>query len=162
MSRRCVLSKDPTSKAALGFEGIELIHSILDTLTEPEAMITAEFFGLSDGGPLACMKVCIQYGLDGAGATALLEGVLSKLRHPSRKSVLGVWENGILVDTVSTRLLPDLFERPILCLQCHKVPIDMRDDSESPKGGRQRKYCSNACRQEAYRARKKEPARNLA
>ena len=103
MSRRCVLSKDPTSEAARDLRN-ELIDSILDTLTEPEAIITAEFFGLSDR-PVDCTKVCIQYGLTVPGRPRFWR-VYSRSYVIPRGKASGVWETGYRLILSALRLLP--------------------------------------------------------
>ncbi|MFD7978762.1 hypothetical protein [Streptomyces sp. NPDC059071] len=88
----------------------------------------------------------------------------SYLRHPSRSQAL----TDILGDTVEGALVIDTGLRDLihswrlgemfatLCGQCG-CPIEA---TGSPYGnaGRPRRYCSNACRQAAYRARRAEAA----
>ncbi len=158
MSRRHAASVDPTSRIALGFEGTGLLHAILDTLSEREATMIAMRYGLTDGKPKALNEISRHYGISRERVVQIITRGLAKLRHQSRRAVLGVWEEGTLVDIVSTGSFTRSHYRTASltwCAQCNKVPVITPDEGEAPKGGRARKYCSNACRQAAYRTRKK-------
>jgi Sigma-70, region 4 len=154
MSRRQGSPNDPTSRIALGIEGIELLHSVLDTLSEHEAMVIAMRFGLTNGGPKTLDEIGQIYGLSRDSVRQIESLSMAKLQHRSRSTPLGVWDGEALVDIVSTpgaglsRISTD---SSTWCSQCHKVPLITRN--ETSEAGRTRKYCSNACRQAAYRTR---------
>jgi hypothetical protein len=159
MSRMNSSSNDPTSRNALAFEGVELLHAILDTLSEREAAVMALRFGLTDGLPRTYEQIGQILGVSPKRIDQVVKAIMVKLHHPSRIQVLGVFEEGQLVDVVSTLALGVIdytypAEYRTYCSHCHQVPLINPVGDENLKGGRIRKYCSNACRQAAYRARK--------
>ncbi|MGW1537986.1 sigma factor-like helix-turn-helix DNA-binding protein [Streptomyces aureus] len=94
-----------------------------------------------------------------------LTGAASKLRHPSRATELRNYVYGldssdptILIDDDLRSLirewhLDEMFDP--LCLSCG-APLEPTRPTLAPRQaqlGRPRRYCSNACRQKAYRAR---------
>jgi DNA-binding CsgD family transcriptional regulator len=159
MSRRDVSANDPTSRGAIGRDGIAWIHTVLDTLSEREAGVVSLRFGLTDGRPRTLDEISRICGLSRGTVAAILRTIMTKLRHPSRSNVLRVYEYGEAIDLVST-LAPGIlrYDGPNaleLCPQCHRAPIAILEGEEAVKGGRRRKYCSNACRQAAYRIRRR-------
>jgi len=155
MSRRRGSPSDPTPRIALGFEGVELLHSILDTFSEREAGVIAMRFGLTDGGPRTLGEIGQIYGISQDRVRQIESLCMSKLRHQSRSRPLGVWDEGELVDIVNTPgagFFHNSTNGLTWCSQCHKVSLITENDIS--EGGRPRKYCSNACRQAAYRDRK--------
>ena len=88
----------------------------------------------------------------------------SVLRHPSRAATLREYmseidsfDPTILIDEHLRSLirewrLEEMFEA--LCRQCgHPMPAPPRTEIWQPRTGRPRQYCSNSCRQKAYRMR---------
>jgi len=84
MSRRRGSPSDPTLRAALGFEGIELLHSVLDTLSEREATILATRFGLTEGGSKTLTEIGQYFGISQRRVRQIESRAMSKLRHQSR------------------------------------------------------------------------------
>jgi len=165
MSKRRGSPRDPTARIALGTEGIEILHSVLDTLSEREAGIISLRFGLTDGRPKTQKVVGKVYGISTDSVRKLESKVMSKLRHQSRSNVLGVWDGGQLIDFVSAptftgELISNFESQLAYCVQCKEVPL-MNNENIS-KGGRKRKYCSDLCRQKAYRNRKRVTKAELA
>ena len=140
MSRRRGSPSDPTARIALGFEGIGLLHTVLDTLSEREAIIIAMLIGLTEGGPRTRVEISQIYGISRDGVRRVERKALSKLRHQSRSKPLGVWDEGVLVDIVSTAGT-GLSNKPTngltRCSQCLKVPLIPRGNPS--EGGRTRK-----------------------
>ncbi|MET9347691.1 hypothetical protein [Streptomyces termitum] len=86
----------------------------------------------------------------------------SKLRHPSRAQRLRDFvddaeEGALVIDNGMRALirswhLEEMFAT--LCVQCER-PVEVAW-SLPGRAGRPRRYCSNACRQKAYRARQRQ------
>jgi hypothetical protein len=150
---------DPTPRRALGFEGRDILYSLLDTLSEREAGVMAMHFGLTDGKPRAFREIAYVYGISPERVRQIYALVIRKLQDPLRVDVLKVWDQGQRVDTVSTPSYASSMAASIpvaWCPQCHEAPLITHD--ENSKGGRPRKYCSERCRQAAYRARRRAAA----
>ena len=66
----------------------EQMHAILGTLTEREAGVVSLRFGLADGRPRTLDEVGKVYGVSGERVRQIESKTLSKLRHPSRSTLL--------------------------------------------------------------------------
>jgi hypothetical protein len=158
MSRKSARSDDPTSRIALGWEGVERLHAVLDTLSERQASLVALRFGLTDGKPRTLEEIGKIYGIDPRSIGKMLTDIMQRLRHPSRAAYLMVYEYGKFAGRLSTLAhgvgRDDSVSGLVFCSQCNKVPLAVPEGEEAVKGGRHRKYCSNACRQAAYRLRR--------
>lgn len=153
--RRSGSPNDPTPRRALGFEGRDILYSLLDTLSEREAGVMALRFGLTDGKPRTLDEIASIYGISWESAGRIYANVIRKMQHPTRSGALEVWDEEGLIDTVDSPsyALSMAASIPVAwCAQCHEVPLMTYD--EISKGGRPRKYCSARCRQAAYRTRR--------
>ncbi|MEV7907477.1 hypothetical protein [Streptomyces anulatus] len=95
-------------------------------------------------------------GLTEREAEVLLHKVLSKLRHPSMAGNISAEADG--EDVARSRELrrwAEAVERSLL-VTCPCGSIFLPDNIFLATGGRPKRYCSNACRQAAYRARKQQ------
>ncbi|MFG2097271.1 hypothetical protein [Streptomyces sp. NPDC048612] len=98
-----------------------------------------------------------QLGITTFAAYRLLHQSLSALRHPSRSQGLREYSDGeVVVDSELRTLIRhwDMERFAPVCAQC--ASRYQPDHLHSPYvnyRGRPRKYCSNRCRQAAYRAR---------
>ncbi|MFL0028451.1 hypothetical protein ACJBCE_36625 [Streptomyces sp. NBUL23] len=89
-------------------------------------------------------------------AEVLLHKVLFKLRHPSRSGTLSAEADGEdVARSKELRRWAEAVERSLL-VTCSCGSIFLPDNIFLATGGRPKRYCSNACRQAAYRARKKQ------
>ncbi|MET7339231.1 sigma factor-like helix-turn-helix DNA-binding protein [Nonomuraea sp. NPDC005650] len=81
---------------------------------------------------------------------------LSKLRHPSSRHLLQSILDDPEVNFLDVAMIRNLtVDDLVTCMSCSRRFLPT--SSVSDDGGRPRQYCSNACRQKAYRARKSRP-----
>jgi len=74
---------------AVGFTLLqEQLHSVLDTLSEREAGVVSMRFGLTDGQPKTLDEIGKVYGVTRERIRQIESRIMSKLRHPSRSSLL--------------------------------------------------------------------------
>jgi RNA polymerase primary sigma factor len=66
----------------------EQLHSILDTLSEREAGVVSMRFGLTDGQPKTLDEIGKVYGVTRERIRQIESKTMSKLRHPSRSTLL--------------------------------------------------------------------------
>jgi RNA polymerase primary sigma factor len=66
----------------------EQLHSVLDTLSEREAVVVSMRFGLIDGQPKTLEEIGKVYGVTRERIRQIESKTMSKLRHPSRSQVL--------------------------------------------------------------------------
>lgn len=66
----------------------EQLHAVLDTFSEREAAIVSMRFGLADGDPKTLDEIGKIYGVTRERIRQIEKSVMSRLRHPSRSSVL--------------------------------------------------------------------------
>jgi hypothetical protein len=158
VSRRRGLRNDPISQR-VSDEGY-LLESVLATLSPRSLGVIAMRFGLTNGGPMTLNEIGKVYGVTAAHVRQLEGWAISKLNHPSRRGGLVVHDGEKLqVIDVRRRVVSDYAEaasrgrdRIVWCSHCGEHRFSSR--SLSSTGGRPRKYCSNKCRQAAYRARR--------
>ena len=118
-------------------------------------MITLRF-GIIDGQPKTHGQIARLRGITPERVRRIESKTMSKLRHPSRSEVLAVrddygsWVG--FIDALFGRHEPSNDDL-VLCPQCVKRWFNPRS---GVAGGRVRKYCSDVCRQAAYRARRKD------
>jgi hypothetical protein len=171
MSRRRRATTDPIGSRA--FDETDTLFQVLDTLSERERAVILMRFGLAErydlseqwgivpNGPMTLYEIGQVLGLPRELLTQIEERAMRKLRHPSRSKVLMANDhNGKPLDFIDVArkhraTTRDLFiyERwkanLISCAHCGKQDFATRGN-----GGRPRRYCSNKCRQAAYRARR--------
>lgn len=152
MSRKRGTPDDPTSRLALGIEGTSLIRTVIDeTLSPREATVLYMRWGLKDGEPKTLDEIGRAMGVTRERIRQIERKSMDKLRKTSTS--LAVTDGEALVGVVDARLtLADLSalnsdESIVRCPQCKRRWYN------PPTGGRRRIYCSNKCRQTAYRAR---------
>jgi hypothetical protein len=164
--RKNGFADDPTSRQALGAEGRDALHSVLDTLPEHEAAVIALRFGVSGGRPRSLQDIANHFNVSRETIRRIQRDVLEKIRlTPETAKALCVWDGssydgwewwcrrlGDFVDTPAREHSMAAIERA-WCFHCHKIRFIVRDGAS--KGGRPREYCSARCRQAAYRARKR-------
>jgi hypothetical protein len=143
---------DPTSRRALVFDGANVLRAVLDTLDERESGVIKMRFGLDDGQPRTLDEIGKVYGVTRERIREIESKTLAKLRWPGRTDQLALINGEKIVGTVDVRITgaetTHSDDDVVHCPQCH------RRWWNPPTGGRRRKYCSNACRQAAYRARR--------
>jgi len=161
--------RDPVAHSVERLAAFNQIDMVLDTLSEREAAVISMRFGMDDGEPKTYDQIGKVFGLTRGTIRQIESKVMSKLRHQSRSSVVidyldteGIAPIRRLTDERSRELLQqyvdsyiaklfrdqELFDKLPPCPQCSKrVPLT--------DGGRPRIYCSNKCRQEAYRNRRR-------
>jgi hypothetical protein len=139
----------------------ERLREVLNELSEREARVIDMRFGLSDGEPKTLNEIGKAYGVSRERIRQIEIKTMSKLRHPKRSSVFkeyydvdyfpiedrglgGSTERGLTYcERHGWRLKP-----PSLRLTCTLCPCQIYESGHRPQ-----KYCSNACRQAAYRNR---------
>lgn len=167
MSKRRRPNADPTSLPATRIED-ERIFQVLDTLSEREANMVAMRFGLDDGRPKTLDEISKIFGARRAHVHRLVLRALEKLRQPDLKAIFAEYDaEGRFYGTVDVRRRPALKETDeqlgiIRCPSCDRrfhprTPVLGPRTDPDLRNGRPRKYCSNKCRQAAYRARRAAP-----
>ncbi|NUT37283.1 MAG: hypothetical protein HOV79_29915 [Hamadaea sp.] len=166
MSRQRV-TRDPTESMGTGTLALEQLVQVLLTLSAREAGVIQLRFGLNDGLPRTLEEIGDAYGITRERVRQIESKVMSKLRHPSRSDVL---RDYLFLDDL--RRLPDGLRRRILGVTEDPLPMvrcDRHGWTEQVAGGRvcgncpcrvlgeprgrPRRYCCDACRTSASRAR---------
>lgn len=155
---------DPTSRHALLSAAIEadrvrpMLLEMLDRLDPREAGVLAMRWGLADGQPKTLDEIGRAYNVSRDRLREIERRGLEKLRQEAGGSPLAVTDGGQVVGFVDVRRA-GASRSPISpggdlvwCPQCHQRQF--LPEIGLFTGGRRRKYCSNACRQAAYRARR--------
>lgn len=147
--KRQRIFRDPTAARA----DVSPISDVLDTLDEAEATLCLLVVVLDQ--PLSRVTRLLQ--MSEKEAEAKLARVTSRLRHPSRSQKMNdELSDGPIPVSAELRswareISAALFHQ---CAQCEGPFVP----SNSPRGGRPRRFCSDACRQAAYRKRRAAPA----
>ncbi len=156
----------------------EHLRSVLDTLSEREAGIVMMYFGLLDYTvPTRISEIARFYRISPSRARRILDKAVRKLRHPSRSYFLRDFtEDGSLklssldlsarysVYSLDYRRYTEVRHLPRVRCPQHglgPVPVSTATTCKScpcvifqEPTGRPRLYCSDACRQAAYRRRR--------
>jgi cytochrome c553 len=156
---------DPTARPALRIDGtdvIRILRDIVDTLSQSEAGVVTMRLGLNDGEPKTLDEIGKAYGVTRERIKQIEQRAMFKLRQALSDSPLTVTEGGTVLDIVDVRRAAVDASTPpktlVWCANCHERRFDQR--SGVPTGGRPRKYCSDKCRQAAYRARQRPTGRS--
>jgi hypothetical protein len=172
MSGRRGSPSDPTSRRALESAGVEadqirpMLEKMLQSLEPLEAGVLAMRWGLADGQFKTMDEVGKHFYVARERIRQIERRALEKLREEVSGSPLLVMDGGQVVGFVDVRRAGaspspiDLRGSVVWCPQCHQrqflVESGISSFGSPGTGGRRRKYCSNACRQAAYRARRAE------
>ena len=142
----------------------EQLRSVLETLDDREAGVIKMRFGLADGQPKTLDEIGKAYGVTRERIRQIESKTMSKLRHPKR--------SGLLRDYLDTDYFPfqedhessDPVARGLV--YCEKHGWSEKPSSPgpicaccpcpvaAPVASRPQEYCSNACKQAAYRRRR--------
>lgn len=183
MSRRRGAFRDNTSRRATAelslVETVREINVVLRTLNEREAGVIRLRFGLSDGIPRTYDEIGQVYGVTRQEIARIESKTIDKIRNPERLALLAdalaafIAEDLIaLPDHVRARVLQRPVERSQIETRCCErhgglhviLPYSGARpcgwctclvDGPGNTGGRPRSYCSDACKQAAYRHRQK-------
>lgn len=108
-------------------------------------------------------------GLGPVQISSILRRTASLLRHPSRSQPFRdlVFSDGmtLMIDSGLRALLREWRLEELFaptCTQCGSRYVPEQQKDPWPTGGRPRQYCSNACRQKAYRQRHRQAGRSSA
>lgn len=148
---------------------LEQLVVVLETLSARERGIVINLVGLDGGEPLTPEELARYYGVPTAHMRKILDKAMQRLYHPSRSQVLREYRDAdfttipahirkrimsgkpVQVEILRTRcprhgdtFLPRRHERT-----CEACPCLISDLVR----GRRRRFCSDACRQAAYRQR---------
>lgn len=140
----------------------EQINLVLDTLSEREAGVISMRYGLLDEEPKTLHEIALVYGVTRERIAQIERKAMEKLKHASRSAVLDGYLDGDGLAAVY-RHLGSLADRGLVrcprhgwvdkpsapCLGCPCSVGGWNQDL-----GRPRRYCSDACRQAAYRRRR--------
>ncbi len=156
---------DPTSRRALVSTAVEadkvrpMLQEMLQRLNPREAAVLAMRWGLADGQPKTLDEVGRRYDVTRERIRQIERKALEKLRQEVSDSPLLVMDGGQVVGFVDVRRSVDSPSSIgpegdlVLCPECQQRRF--LPESGQFYGGRHRKYCSDACRQAAYRARRR-------
>ena len=160
MSRQA-RANDPTPRSAMfieGTEALQVLRDLIATLSEREAGVMTLRFGVDDGKPKTLDEIGRIYGVTRERIREIERKGLSNLRSALRDSPLAVRDGAAVVDVADVRrAAPDTsaYETVLVwCAQCHERRFNPGRGA-LPTSGRPRKYCSNKCRQAAYRERRR-------
>lgn len=155
---------DPTSRRALMSAALEadkvgpMIEEMLQCLNPREAGVLAMRWGLADGQPKTLDETGRHFNVTRERVRQIEWKAFEKLRQEVGDSPLLVVEDGQVVGFADVRRSVDGSSSIhsegdlVLCPQCQQRQF--LPGSGQFYGGRHRKYCSDACRQAAYRARR--------
>jgi hypothetical protein len=151
--RRRTTHRDPTADRAR-------ISNIVELLTElPEerviVLLATTVYGLTEA------ETAQHFGIPLERVKGIQWQTVSRLRHPSRPGTMDLITEleGVVPTSAEFRVmlrqlgLAEL-DAPSLCAHCRRPAVLPRLSRSS--GGRPRKFCSDACRQAAYRVRGKQ------
>jgi DNA-binding CsgD family transcriptional regulator len=144
----------------------EQLREALDTLSDREAFVITMRFGLGDDQPKTLGEIGKALGLTRERVRQIESRSMSKLRHKTRSGPLqeyldiehfqiqednelgGPAERGLIhCEKHGWSEKPSLPGPTCACCAC---PVEV------PYTGRPQKYCSNSCKQEAYRRRQRD------
>ncbi|MGW9613317.1 hypothetical protein [Streptomyces diastaticus] len=104
---------------------------------------------------LSMQEAARRLGVTEKEAEALLTKALSRLRHPSRaKRISEEYDGDFVARSRELRRWADAVAQSIVVI-CTCGRKFLPENIFSINGGRPKRYCSNACKQSAYRSRKK-------
>lgn len=157
MSRRRRSVNDPTSRLVLGSEGTSKLRAILDTFNEEEARVISMRFGLADGRPKDEFEIARALKMAYRSVREIEHRAITRLQISTNSSTLMYKDGKEVVGLLDARLSAaelsiDADPEVVHCPQCQRLFWN------PPTGARRREYCSNKCRQAAYRARQRAKA----
>jgi Sigma-70, region 4 len=143
----------------------EQLRNLLKALDEREAGVISMRFGLADGQPKTLDEIGKAYGMTRERIRQIERKTLSKLRHPKRSMLLREYldfdygpfqeEDHGPADPAARGLVycekhgwGEGPSSPGLTCACCICSV------KAPEAGRPQEYCSNACKQAAYRRRR--------
>ncbi|MEU6965026.1 hypothetical protein [Streptomyces chrestomyceticus] len=149
MKRRRIY-RDPTTERA----SLSAIGTVLDTIAD-RGEISIVMFVVVGGLSLADAAQRLQ--LTEREAQHLLNRALGRLRHPSRSQIIADEMDGDSVTRSGELRQWAASVTSSLLISCPSCKYQfLPENILLVTGGRPQRYCSNACRQAAYRRRKKE------
>lgn len=172
MTRRSGAFRDPTERRATSEALLQQLLLILTELPARERAVIQMRFGLLDGEPKTYNEIGAVYGVTRELVGRITTDVMSKLRQPNRLASLAAFldeDIAALPEHVRARALgrpPGAQPQPVRCDR-HGWFVPHQAPQEVPRTcpscpcpvlwgyGRPSTYCSNACRQAAYRRRKR-------
>ena len=152
MKRRRTTHRDPTAdRARVG--GVTVLLAQLPR-DRQIVLLASTVYGLTDE------ETSRRFGIPLRRVRAMKGQVMSRFRHPmlgpQMVGALAELEGRVPISTELRGMLQDLglaeLDAPLACAHCQRPAIAARISRSV--GGRPRKYCSDACRQAAYRARR--------
>jgi hypothetical protein len=177
--RRDGQHRDPTYSRAYGEEGLVRLVSALKMLEAREMGVILWRYGIKDGEPKTWSEIGEIYGLSGERIRVIENKAISKLRHPSKRAsvedFVDDWPH--LPEAMRLKVLAELGQTiqptavpPVRYCERHgtwsdavapglvRVTLDTCENCPCvlppQRTGRRRRFCSNDCRQDAYRARR--------
>jgi ParB-like chromosome segregation protein Spo0J len=171
MTRRRPNFLDPTGQRGYSEEFVRRLAQVLSTLSERETRLLFYRYGLLDGRPRTFDEIARIFGLGRESVRRIESKAMSKLRHPYRSVPLRDFLDDFVEvpEHVRARLLGALDAEPQPLVHCdrHGWSDPGLDPTAEPvrcqgcpcalaphREGRRRRYCSDACRQAAYRRRR--------
>jgi DNA-binding CsgD family transcriptional regulator len=168
MSRRAGSHRDPTQQRAAPELALTQLVAVLKTISAREREIILMRYGLLDNEPKSLTQIGQRYGVSREQIRLIESKVMGKLRHPSRSQVLRDYlddDIAQLPDHVRARILGQpvtpaptahcerhgWFRISHVRPTCGTCPCPLPAHST----GRPSSYCSPACRQAAYRQRRR-------
>jgi len=159
--------RDPVADSVERRAAIAQIHAALDTFSEREAGVISMRFGLTDGEPKTLDEIGRVYGVTRERVRQIEMMVLRQLSDPIRNAMFrdfletdGIGSLDYLTDEQQREWANYFIEAYIADLHhAHERYNELprcpgcAGRVSQPHQGRARKYCSNRCRQAAYRGR---------
>lgn len=164
MRRRTIPEPDRLANVAISQEFLERLSQVLQALSEREAGVLRLRYGLVDGWPRDWDVIAQVYGVTAEKVRLIESKALQKIRRFDRSFALRPYLDHELghLRSIRDRMSADMGDAPDL-VWCDQhgwqAPETSKVCAHCPcplpaRGGRPRRYCSDACRQAAYRQRK--------
>lgn len=180
MTRRRGSFFDPTSHRGTPPEALDQLLTALSTLSPRDAGLIKLRWGLEDGEPKTLDEIGLTYGVTRARVRQLIDAAIRKLQDPTLLEALRPFTSDdfarVPAATREQKLGIHTTEEQLVYCSKHRgwfAPEEARRNSRrtcdncqclvpAQSNGRRRRYCSSACRQEAYRKRRATEAENRA
>lgn len=158
---------DPTGTGVVSAETGAELRALVDTLDPDERDVIVLRFGLLDGLPRTVYEIADSLGMHSGWVRLTQDRALRRLRHPSRARTVRDNAGVDLAAGVLDRARVAFTDRSAPIVFCDRhgwvahdgfvrvcVMCPCRAGGQSERG-RPREFCSSACRQAAYRLRRK-------
>ena len=151
--------RDPVGTSVERVAAAEALARAIKALSPREAQILMQRFGLIDGEPKTLDELGLINGVTRERIRQIEEKALKKLSHPDVAAALDGFQDTPRAAPLGGRASSGAFFQQVEALRARAADVQRCPTCDSRVYdfglGRPPTYCSNACRQAAYRARRK-------